>query len=93
MSGALETAITATALRVAIRKKLNSGGVSRRAVSLLINVYAAPDPIDCERIEMGAPRRPVENIPHGRRAAFLDALDTLSGDVPIIPFEIMRIAD
>jgi hypothetical protein len=90
MSGPLKTAISVTTMRMAIRKKLNSGGVSRRAVSLLINVYAAPNPN--ERAEMGAPRRPVEDIPLEGRAAFLDALDTLSGDVPIIPFEVTRIA-
>jgi hypothetical protein len=93
MSNALETGITATTLRLAIRTKLSAGGVGRRAVSLLINAYAAPNPLGSERIEMEAPRRPVEDIPQGRRAAFLDALDMLSGDVPIIPFEITRIAD
>jgi hypothetical protein len=43
-------------------------------------------------MEMGTPRRPVENIPHGRRAAFLEALKALRGGVPIFPFKSDRLA-
>ena len=57
-----------------------------------VNDYAVPDPSGKERIEMGTPRRPVENIPHGRRAAFLEALEALKGGVPIFPFKSDRIA-
>jgi hypothetical protein len=83
----LAAAITPTTLRLAIRDKLNAGGVGKRAITVLINDYAVPDPSGKERIEMGTPRRPVENIPYGRRAAFLEALDALKGDVPIFPFK------
>jgi hypothetical protein len=87
MAETLAEGITATTLRIAIRKKLLAGGVGRRAITVLINDYAVPDPSAKERIELGTPRRPVENIPCERRAAFLEALDTLKGDVPIFPFE------
>jgi hypothetical protein len=83
----LAAAITPTTLRLAIRDKLNAGGVGKRAMTMLINDYAVPDPSGKERTEMGTPRRRVENIPYGRRAAFLEALDALKGDVPIFPFE------
>jgi hypothetical protein len=71
--------ITAATLRLAIRAKLNAGGVGKRAISVLINDYAVPDPSGNERTQMGTPRLPVENIPHGRRAAFLEALEALKG--------------
>jgi hypothetical protein len=86
--GTLATVITATTVRIAIRNKLDAGGVGKRAISVLINDYAVADPSGKERIEMGTPRRPVENIPHGRRAAFLEALEALKGGVPIFPFKI-----
>jgi hypothetical protein len=84
--------LSPTTLRRAVREKLNAGGIGKRAISVLINDYAVPDPSGNERIEMGAPRRPLENIPHGRRAAFLEALEALKGGVPIFPFKSDRIA-
>ena len=86
------TVITAATMRTAIREKLDAGGIGKRAISLLINDYAVPDPSGSERMTMGTPRRPLENIPQERRADFLEALEAYKSSVLIYPFESDRIA-
>ena len=75
MTQVLENVITATTLRHAIRAKLRSG-VTRRAISMLIAMYA---PADARARDdgTGVHRLAVEVIPHARRPAFLISLDQL----------------
>ena len=54
--GTLATVITATTVRIAIRNKLDAGGVGKRAISVLINDYAVADPSGKERIDARRPR-------------------------------------
>ena len=74
MSEALESVITAATLRAAIRAKI-SAGISRRAISLLINAYA-PHRAQGGRDDDTGTRR----LPHERRVAFLVALGPLQDD-------------
>jgi hypothetical protein len=84
--------ITVTTMRTAIREKLYAGGIGKQAISVLINDYAVPDRSGNERMIMGTPRRPVENIPLERRADFLEALEAYKSTVLIYPFESKQIA-
>jgi hypothetical protein len=69
--------LTATVLRAAIRKQIASG-VDKRAISLVVQMFANE--------ELGAPRKDgdvikrqaVEHIPNELRAAFLESLAGLS---------------
>jgi hypothetical protein len=92
MPAAPEIVITATMLRLAIRAKLGAGSIKRRHVSVLIDAYVAADPPGEVRTEEGISRRPVEHIPHSRRAAFLEALEKLSLDLSVNPTEGRRLA-
>jgi hypothetical protein len=83
MSEALESVITSAALRAAIRTKIGEG-VSRRAISLLINAYAPPSARGGRDDDTGARRLPVEVITHEQRAPFLVALGQLQDEnVPL----------
>jgi hypothetical protein len=73
MSDAPDGIITATATRLAVKAKISAGDISQRSVSLLIHDYAMQKPRDRRR-------SPVDDIPAGRREAFLGALDTLSSE-------------
>lgn len=79
MSEVFESVITSAALRTAIRAKIDEG-VSRRAISLLINAYAPALPTGGREDSTGARRLPVEVIAHERRAAFLAALGQLQDE-------------
>jgi hypothetical protein len=83
MTDMIERVITAENLRAAIRGKIGQG-LTRQAISGLINTYA--DPLAGEgRNDRGVWRVPVEAIPFERRAEFLLALAELQeGDVPVI---------
>jgi hypothetical protein len=76
MTEVLESVITATMLRTAIRAKIDAG-VSRRAISLLVNANAPPGAGRGREDDSGVRRLPVEVIEHERRAAFLVELDQL----------------
>lgn len=92
MSDAPAIVISASMLRLAIRAKLGAGSIKRRHVSALIDAYAAPNPPGEVRTEEGISRRPVEHIPHSRRAAFLEALDKLAADLSVNAPEAQRLA-
>jgi hypothetical protein len=87
----LDDVITTAILRTAIRERI-SKGISRRAVSLLINAYAPPnaqgrdDGSDVQRLA-------VEVIPHSRRAAFLCELARLQHDFPVTPVNPAHLTD
>ena len=79
MTEVLESVITATTLRTAIRAKIDAG-VSSRAISQLINIYAPAGAGRGREDDSGGQRLPVEVIPHEWRVAFLVALDKLRDD-------------
>ena len=83
MSEVLESVITAATLRTAIRAKI-SAGISRRAISLLIEAYAPPRTRGRRDEDTGRQRLPVEVIAHERRVAFLAALGQLEDDDPVV---------
>jgi hypothetical protein len=78
MSDAPHGIITATTLRLAVKAKISAGNISQRSVSLLIHDYSMQKP-------RGRRRSPVEDIPPGRREAFLGALDMLSSETTVRP--------
>jgi hypothetical protein len=80
MSELPDAKITTATLRATIRSRI-SAGLSRRAIILLIQAYAAEN-AGHGRVQNGVRRLPVELIPNEWRAAFLDALDNLSDDYP-----------
>jgi hypothetical protein len=83
VSEASESVITAVTLRTAIRARI-SAGISRRAISLLIDAYASPSTRGRHDDDTGMRRLPVEVIAHERRAAFLGALGQLQDDDALV---------
>jgi hypothetical protein len=83
VSEALESVITAATLRAAIRAKI-SAGISRRAISLLIEAYAPPRTRGRRDDDTGMRRLPVEVIVHERRVAFLVALGQLQDNDALV---------
>jgi hypothetical protein len=79
VSEALESVITAATSRAAIRARI-SAGISRRAISLLIEAYAPPHTRGRRDDDTGMRRLPVEVIAHERRGAFLVELGQLQDD-------------
>src|SRR5258708_21548881 len=68
MTEVLESVITATMLRTAIRAKIDAG-VSRRAISLLINANAPPGAGRGREDDSGVRRVPVGVIEDGQAGA------------------------
>ena len=82
MSGVPDGKIPASTLRMAIRARI-SAGISRRAITLLIQAYVVDNDPYYGRGQNGVRRLPVDLIPYGWRAAFLDALDELPNCHPM----------
>ncbi|MBV9555279.1 MAG: hypothetical protein JO032_21065 [Alphaproteobacteria bacterium] len=91
MPDIMERVITAATLRTAIRNKIRAG-VSGRSISILINRHAPADAHSEREDASGVQRLAVEVIPHGQRAAFLEALDHLSDDAPAVKPAVARLA-
>lgn len=75
MGRQVEQVITATILRTAVRSKLRAGA-SNEAVSVLVLTYVPPER-RTQRAGDGFSRQALENIPHTRRAEFLNSLINL----------------
>ena len=81
MTEDLDLVVTANMLRTAIRVKLASG-TTQKAIWLLIAAYSRDGARRGRREVGGVYRLPVEDIPHERRAEFLDVLNALpNGDL------------
>ena len=72
----VELVVTPAMLRDAINAKLRRG-TRRQTISVLVSTYAQQEP-PAGGVDGEVHRLPVELIPHGRRFAFLNALNGLT---------------